>query len=464
MAPPHLPPLFCRHRPGRGRAAAGCRGGRRRPGSRRAIRCPSRSTSCATWRRRWQGSPMRRRRWCGRGAAQVDRLRPAQPDHLPQGRDALGRRAGGGEGALLPSGALLQGAGRDQRRGGGGRRGELLFSTDLFDMPEGHPARRTRECRLRRVRGDGPGGEERLDGGARGVLLPDVWLPGAVRDVGAGARYQLGRAGCRRSSRASPASGWKRRRRAGSSSTRCSRARGRPGAYRMATAHDKGVFQDIEATLFLRGDDRPIGNCAADVDVLVREEQPFRRAGLAAGDPRQRRAGDGGSRPASGSGGRLNDPPRVMANSFRADGLKGFGLAQRERSFEEYQDDGVFYEKRATVWVTPQGDWGGGGGDAGRALDERRDPRQHRRVLEPGRAGGRRQPLRSSLRARLGGGLAAAVGGALHRHSDQGGRCAGAAATGEPGEVRLRPRRQGAGGDGPLRAGWRRWSGRAAAA
>ena len=49
-----------------------------------------------------------------------------------------------------------------------------------------------------------------------------------------------------------------------------------------------------------------------------------------------------------------------MVNNFRADGLKGFGLAQRERSFEQYQDDGVFYEKRATCWITPEGDWGTG--------------------------------------------------------------------------------------------------------
>ena len=53
--------------------------------------------------------------------------------------------------------------------------------------------------------------------------------------------------------------------------------------------------------------------------------------------------------PAAGDGERL---PRRR--------LRGFGLAQRERSFEEYQDDGVFYEKRATVWVEPQGDWGEG--------------------------------------------------------------------------------------------------------
>jgi glucans biosynthesis protein len=56
----------------------------------------------------------------------------------------------------------------------------------------------------------------------------------------------------------------------------------------------------------------------------------------------------------------LNNPPYVVANSFRADHVKGFGLAQRERSFEEYQDDGVFYEKRATCWIEPKSDFGEG--------------------------------------------------------------------------------------------------------
>ena len=145
--------------------------------------------------RRWRGQPYAPAPVAGRGAARVDRLRPAQPDHLPQGRDALGRRAGGGEGALLPSrGATSRSRSRSASLEEGTAR-ELLFSTDLFDMPEGHPARQARECRLRRVRGDGPGGEERLDGGARGVLLPHLGLFGAVRHVGARARDRLGRAG-----------------------------------------------------------------------------------------------------------------------------------------------------------------------------------------------------------------------------------------------------------------------------
>jgi glucans biosynthesis protein len=49
-----------------------------------------------------------------------------------------------------------------------------------------------------------------------------------------------------------------------------------------------------------------------------------------------------------------------MANSFYTPSPKGFGLMQRERDFNEYQDDGVFYEKRASAWIEPKGDWGDG--------------------------------------------------------------------------------------------------------
>ena len=149
----------------------------------------------------------------------------------------------------------------------------------------------------------------------------------------------------------------------------------------------------------------------------------------------------------------LNNPPRVMANAFRADGLKGFGLAQRERSFEEYQDDGVFYEKRATVWVEPQGDWGAG---SVMLVELSTNDEIHDNIgafwnpAEPAVAGNR-----YDLHYKLDWveDVAAAVGGALHRHADRGGRRAGPAAAGEPGEVRLRPRRQGAGGAGPLERG-----------
>ena len=56
----------------------------------------------------------------------------------------------------------------------------------------------------------------------------------------------------------------------------------------------------------------------------------------------------------------LRNAHRVTTTSFLDDGPRGFGLIQRDREFENYQDDGVFYHRRPSAWVTPQGDWGQG--------------------------------------------------------------------------------------------------------
>lgn len=56
----------------------------------------------------------------------------------------------------------------------------------------------------------------------------------------------------------------------------------------------------------------------------------------------------------------LNNPPRVMTSTFVDRDVKGFGLMQRDRDFDNYQDDGVFYDKRPSVWVEPKGGWGEG--------------------------------------------------------------------------------------------------------
>jgi glucans biosynthesis protein len=49
-----------------------------------------------------------------------------------------------------------------------------------------------------------------------------------------------------------------------------------------------------------------------------------------------------------------------MTNSFLDDNPKGFGLMQRDRDFENYQDDGAFYNRRPGIWVEPKGNWGPG--------------------------------------------------------------------------------------------------------
>ncbi|MBO0905709.1 glucan biosynthesis protein D [Jiella sp. MQZ13P-4] len=56
----------------------------------------------------------------------------------------------------------------------------------------------------------------------------------------------------------------------------------------------------------------------------------------------------------------LNNPPSVRTSSFADKDPKGFGLLQRDRAFENYEDDGVFYEKRPSVWIEPKGGWGAG--------------------------------------------------------------------------------------------------------
>jgi glucans biosynthesis protein len=56
----------------------------------------------------------------------------------------------------------------------------------------------------------------------------------------------------------------------------------------------------------------------------------------------------------------LQNPPHATSDSFGDSNPRGFGLLQRDRAFDHYQDDGVFYEKRPNLWVEPRGDWGRG--------------------------------------------------------------------------------------------------------
>lgn len=133
------------------------------------------------------------------------------------------------------------------------------------------------------------------------------------------------------------------------------------GAYRLDTRHQpgKGVFQTIDTDLFLRGDIERLG--IAPLTSMFWYAKNNRFVGP---DWRPEIHDSDGLEMLLATGERiwrpLNNPPRVMANAFAAQGVRGFGLGQRERSFEQYQDDGVFYEKRATAWIQPRGDWGPG--------------------------------------------------------------------------------------------------------
>ncbi|MGH8226740.1 MAG: glucan biosynthesis protein [Steroidobacteraceae bacterium] len=56
----------------------------------------------------------------------------------------------------------------------------------------------------------------------------------------------------------------------------------------------------------------------------------------------------------------LINPRVVRVNSFLDHDPHGFGLMQRDRNFRDYQDDGVFYGRRPSVWVQPKAGWGKG--------------------------------------------------------------------------------------------------------
>ena len=49
----------------------------------------------------------------------------------------------------------------------------------------------------------------------------------------------------------------------------------------------------------------------------------------------------------------LVDPAQLHFNSYVDDNPRGFGLLQRDRNFDHYQDDGVYYDRRPSLWVEP---------------------------------------------------------------------------------------------------------------
>ena len=61
----------------------------------------------------------------------------------------------------------------------------------------------------------------------------------------------------------------------------------------------------------------------------------------------------------------LVNPAQLHFNSYLDDNPRGFGLLQRDREFDHYQDDGVYYDRRPSLWVEPKlnhqnGGWGKG--------------------------------------------------------------------------------------------------------
>jgi len=56
----------------------------------------------------------------------------------------------------------------------------------------------------------------------------------------------------------------------------------------------------------------------------------------------------------------LVNPKRLLVTSFALTNPQGFGLMQRDRAFESYQDLEARYELRPSAWIEPRGNWGKG--------------------------------------------------------------------------------------------------------
>ncbi|QDH17109.1 glucan biosynthesis protein [Swingsia samuiensis] len=56
----------------------------------------------------------------------------------------------------------------------------------------------------------------------------------------------------------------------------------------------------------------------------------------------------------------LVNPTDLQFSAFVDDSPHGFGLMQRKRNFQNYQDLSLHYEKRPSLWIEPIGNWGNG--------------------------------------------------------------------------------------------------------
>jgi glucans biosynthesis protein len=56
----------------------------------------------------------------------------------------------------------------------------------------------------------------------------------------------------------------------------------------------------------------------------------------------------------------LRNPVKPVVSAFLDKDVRGFGLLQRDRDFDHYQDLDLAYEMRPSLWVEPRGSWGEG--------------------------------------------------------------------------------------------------------
>lgn len=132
------------------------------------------------------------------------------------------------------------------------------------------------------------------------------------------------------------------------------------GAYRIDLAPGDTLIADVDAAIYPRKSIEHMGVAPLTSMFLVGSAD--RRVG---GDWRPQVHDSDGLAMHTGAGEwlwrPLSNPVGVHLYTYVDQDPRGFGLMQRDRDFDHYQDDGVFYERRPSVWVVPKAAWGRGG-------------------------------------------------------------------------------------------------------
>jgi len=131
------------------------------------------------------------------------------------------------------------------------------------------------------------------------------------------------------------------------------------GAYRFVITPGTETVMDVTCRLFFRQDVVELGIAPLTSMFLFSEKNRAEfddyRPNVHDSDGLRivRADGDVNWRP-------LNNPPQLTGSYFAEIAPRRFGLHQRDRFFDSYQDTGARYERRPSLDVEPLGDWGKG--------------------------------------------------------------------------------------------------------
>jgi glucans biosynthesis protein len=131
------------------------------------------------------------------------------------------------------------------------------------------------------------------------------------------------------------------------------------GAYRIAIQPGEATVMDVEMTLYPRKELTHVG--IGPLTSMYYHGQATERRWS---DFRPAVHDSEGLAILNGMGERLwrplMNPKKLQTSAFLDKNPKGFGLWQRDRSFQNFEDLEARYERRPTVWVEPKGAWGEG--------------------------------------------------------------------------------------------------------